>query len=943
MKSRGLIRGALAVVVACLCVWAAQAVELSPEQRQLLQQLSPAEQAKALEMFNQRGGGVSQSTPAFPETVKPRPAPQSSAMEAEARDVVDAPVAAEPPESQQKINQALKPFGYDLFAGVPSTFAPATDIPVPAEYIIGPGDTIQVQLFGKDNAEYSLPVGRDGGVNFPGLGAVSVAGLSFPELKDNLMQRVERQLIGVKANISLGPLRSIRIFVLGDVQQPGSYTVSGLSTMTNALFVSGGVRPIGSLRDIQLKRNGKVITQLDLYDLLLRGDTRADARLQPGDVIFVPPIGATVGVGGEVKRPAIYEIKQEKTLAEVLSFSGGLLSTAYPEGAQLERITRQRERTLLDVNLTEPAMLATPVSNGDVLRVYSVLDRMENIVKLSGHAQRPGGFEWRGGMRLTDLIPSVKDLLPEPDLDYVLIKRELLPAREIRVFSADLRQALAAPADAVANPVLQARDDVMVFGVDEDRAAIIAPLIKQLQLQARFNSPPAVVTVSGNVRHPGSYPFEPEMRITDLIRAAVDILPETDLHYVLVKRQRGGSSGEITVRSIDLSLARENPQSIANLRLAPQDEVMVFSSTAERDDRLTALFAELNRQAKTGEPAQLVSVDGRVKFPGQYPLEEGMRISDLMRAGGQLTEAAYTLEAELTRYGVVNGEYREIQHQSVNMAEVMAGNHEADLVLRPHDRFTVKELPQWREQEQIKIMGEVRFPGTYPIRRGETLSSAIARAGGLTEFANADGSVFMREALRLREQEQMDALHQRLQEDIAALSLEQAQANPEQRQELQVMSSLAAQLDRVKAAGRLVIDLPAILAKRKEADVVLKDGDTLVIPAATQSVTVIGEVFHPTSHLYRKGLDRNEYVNLSGGPTKKADDDRIYVVRANGAVMAGKSSGWFRRQADIRPGDTIVVPMDVERLRPLTLWTSVSQIVYQFGLAIAAWNTVGVL
>ncbi len=831
MKFRKVIQGVLIAVLACCFAWTAQAVELTPEQRQLFQQLPPAEQAKAQELLNQReGGGRTQAAPAFPELMKPRPVQPTSPMEEEASKAVDAPHLGEKPESQ-KIDQRLKQFGYDLFAGSPTTFAPATDIPVPAEYIIGPGDMVQVQLFGKDNAEYTLPVGRDGTLNFPGIGPVPVAGLRFPELKDNLMQRVEQQLIGVRATVSLGPLRSIRIFVLGDVQQPGSYTVSGLSTMTNALLVSGGVKPIGSLRNIQLKRNGAVITHLDLYDLLLRGDTRADARLQPGDVIFVPPIGATVGVAGEVKRPAIYEIKHEKTLEDVLAFSGGLLSTAYPTGAQLERINQQRERILLDVNLSMPAVLTIPVQNGDVLRVHSILEKMEGIVLLTGHVQRPGGYQWREGMRLSNLITSPDELLPKPDLDYVVIKRELKPDRRTLVFSSSLRK------------------------------------------------------------------------------------------------------------------AHEQPGSAADVRLTSRDEVFVFSATQTRGGAIEQLVDQLTQQSSLEQPAPVVTVDGNVRFPGKYPLEANMRVSDLLRAGGQLGEAAYSLEAELTRYGVVNGEYREVQLQKINLGEALAGKPGADVALHPHDHLNVKEVPQWAAQGQIKLSGEVRFPGTYPIRRGETLSSVIARAGGLTDYAYADGAVFMREELRRREQEQLDGLQQRLQEDLATLSLQQIQGgDANQQQELQVMRDLSNQLERVKAAGRLVIDLPAVVAGKAEADVALKEGDTLVVPAFTQEVTVIGEVFHPTSHLYRADLERDEYINSSGGLTKKADDDRIYVVRANGAVIAGKSSSWFyRNSVNIKPGDTIVVPLDVERLRPLTLWTSVSQIVYQFGLAIAAWNTVGVL
>jgi polysaccharide biosynthesis/export protein len=208
---------------------------------------------------------------------------------------------------------ALKPFGYDLFEGVPSTFAPVSDIQVPSDYIVGPGDKLEIQLYGNEPVGYSLTVERDGRINFPKLGPVNLTGLTFENARTAIEQRVAKQLIGSRVSVTMGDLRSIRVFVLGEANKPGSYTVSGLSTMTNALFVSGGVKKIGSLRNIQLKRNGKLITVLDLYDLLLHGDTSGDRQLLPGDVIFIPPIGPIVSVDGAVRRPAIYEIKGEKT------------------------------------------------------------------------------------------------------------------------------------------------------------------------------------------------------------------------------------------------------------------------------------------------------------------------------------------------------------------------------------------------------------------------------------------------------------------------------------------------------------------------------------------------------------------------------------------------------------------------------------------------------
>jgi protein involved in polysaccharide export with SLBB domain len=315
---------------------------------------------------------------------------------------------------------ALEPFGYLLFKGVPVTFAPATDIPVPADYVVGPGDEVRVQLFGSVDENYSLVVNRDGSVNFPDIGPVDVAGLSFADMREVLQARVAEQMIGVRASITLGELRSIRVFVLGDVNRPGSFTVSSLSTMTNALFVSGGVHPIGSLRNVQLKRKGKVVGRLDLYDLMLRGDNSNDARLQPGDVIFIPPIGSTVAIGGSVRRPAIYELRQEKTLGEVIELAGGFLPTAYPGEVRVERINDDRRRSVLVVDLASAQGRATRVMNGDVVQIDSVLSEIDSSVVLSGHVQRPGAFQWYQGMRLTDVLPSIAHLRPRADSHYLV-------------------------------------------------------------------------------------------------------------------------------------------------------------------------------------------------------------------------------------------------------------------------------------------------------------------------------------------------------------------------------------------------------------------------------------------------------------------------------------------------------------------------------------------
>jgi len=722
---------------------------------------------------------------------------------------------------------ALEPFGYDLFSGVPVTFAPATGVAVPANYVLGPGDEVRLQLFGSRNADYSLIVTREGSVNVPEIGPFQVAGLSFAEAREELQARLDGQLIGTRASITLGQLRSIRVFVLGDVTRPGSFTVSGLSTMTNALFVSGGIHTVGSLRRIQLKRHGKLVQELDLYDLLLRGDNSGDARLQPGDVIFVPPLGKTVAVAGEVQRPAIYELRGERTLNDAVTLAGGLTATAYPDKIRVERIDQDRSRSVIVTNLSSADGRATPVSNGDVIIIDPILEEVGNSVSLSGHVYRPGAFRWYPGMRLTDLLPSMSYLKPLADRGYILIRRELEQGGPIDVLSADLAAALADPAG-LPNPLLQERDQVTVFDLEIGRAGVVMPLLEELRLQAVY-----------------------------------------------------------------------------------------------------------------GHPSREVGIGGQVRAPGTYPLESGMRVSDLLRAGAKLADSAYVLTAELTRYRIEANAVRQTSLIEIDLQAVLAGDPLADVELQPFDFLNIKEISLWRAQASVELQGEVRFPGTYPIEPGETLSSVIERAGGLTEFAFPRGSVFLREELREREVENLQRLAARLESDLASMTIQAARFQSDATQAASVGQSLLQQITTLEPVGRLVIDLDAVLAPETQAtsDVILKDQDVLIVPEFTQEVTVLGEVQYPTSHIFEDGAARDDYINRSGGLTANADKKRIYVVRANGAVTAGgTSSKWFRksRGAGMRPGDTVVVPLDVDRMPRLLLWQSATSILFNLAVAAAA-------
>jgi polysaccharide biosynthesis/export protein len=726
--------------------------------------------------------------------------------------------------SQEPIGvEALQPFGYDVFKSRDASLSSPSSGPVPPDYVLGPGDSIRVQLFGNINGIYEYEVSRDGALNLPEIGPVTVAGLPFSEFRADLNKRVQEMLIGTQVSVTMGQLRAIRVYVLGDVNRPGSIVVSGLETMTGALYHGGGVSSIGSLRNIQLKRNGEVVSSLDAYDLLIRGDTSGNSRLQPGDVIFVPPIGKTVSISGAVNRPAIYEVKRLTTAADLVDLAGGFTPEAYAESARLQRIDESGERTVLSVNLNNESANTIRIIAGDALLIPAVLPEVENAIALAGHVHRPGDYPWYPGMRLTDLIESTEELKFGVDMGYVLIRREGTKGEPITTLSASLSAALQAP-DSADDLALEAGDTVNVFGLALGRQRIVQPLLEELALQA----------------------------------------------------------------TIDL-------------------------------------------------PVQQVEVSGYVRAPGVYPLESEMRVSDLIRAGGQFSEDAYAVKAELTRYSVRTSGARQINFIDIDLDAIRRGDEGADVVLKSYDYLIIKRIPEWGSTSAINLEGEVVFPGTYRVRRDETLAEVIERAGGLTSYAFPEGAVFLRESLKEREQEQIISLTRRMQADLTALSVQSVNASDGD--SLRTGQALLEQLKTSEALGRLVIELQDDVA-HSAAGITVRNGDRLLIPMAQQVVTVIGETQQNTSHLYQPDLSRDDYINLSGGLTRKADKKLIYIVRANGEVVNRKRSRWSgrRKAMNIRPGDTIVVPMDVNPLRPLALWTSVTQMLYQSAIAVAAVN-----
>ena len=832
---------------------------------------------------------------------------------------------------------SLNPFGYDLFANAPTTFAPAASIPVSGDYLLGPGDTLDILFYGKTNSAFSLEINREGAVDFPELGPVGLAGLTYGEAKEMLQARIAAQIIGTKVSISMGSLRSMQIFVLGEAFKPGAYTVSSLSTITHALVSSGGVSNIGSLRNIQLKRQGEVVATLDLYDLLLSGDTSKDLRVQAADVIYIPTVGGLVSVTGQVLRPAIYELKGGEVVKDLVRLAGGMGPKAFASSARIERIGGSGFMTALDLDLTTTQSLKMAVNDGDHLSIDSIINRQKASVNLLGHVYHPGIFAFREGMRVSDLIKSVDQFPQSLDVNFGMISRQ-------DPLTGDLSAVPFVPADVLASPesegdvLLQSRDQVMFFSDNVSREGQLATLVGALRGQARVGELAKVVTIAGAVRLPGSFPIVAGMRISDLINTAGGLTPGyADLDYALLVREEFADEGDVKVLGIDLRAVFDDIGEREDLLLQSKDKLILFTVKQNKEAALTGLITKLKAQTKLAESAKIVRSGGTVRFPGEYPLVEGMSVDDLIRLSGDLIDSSYSQSAEIARVDLSN------PNRAVMSILISDLTRSASSMLAPADYVEFRTVPDYRETESITLEGEFVFPGTYVFEKGEGLSSVIQRAGGFTDDAFIEGSIFLREALKEREQKELDRLAGVLSDDLNADRLRDVNSEIAVNEaQLTLQRNAIQSLTSAEALGRLVIPLAGIVSF-SVGDIILKSNDRLLVPKFSQEVTVIGEVQRPTSYLFDASFSQADYLIQSGGIKRSADKRGIYVVKAGGQVIM-PSRGFFKfrsASADIGPGDTIVVPLDTDdsRIRGIPLLAEVSTIIYQLALGAAAVNS----
>ncbi len=665
------------------------------------QGLSPEEVAKGKELIEQ---AEKQKADTAAEQIK-KPAEEEKAdaaaaekaekpTEAQKRTITDLPKGetlferAQLIGSYQDISLDLRPFGYDFFReAAVKVITDWKDIPIPLQYVVGPGDEVRIMLWGRVNASYKLTVDRDGKIAVPDIGPLNVAGMTFEEMTGYLTKQAQ-QITGTNVDITMGALRTIPIFVLGDVRRPGAYTIGALATITDALLLSGGPSEIGTMRTIQLKRNDTIIKQYDLYDLLLKGDKSQDMTLQAGDIVFVPVIGPYAAIAGNVKRPAIYELKDDYSLAHLFDLAGGIIPTAYTQQIQVERTIKNEKKIVVDIddkNLSRAKGIL--LQDGDIVKVFPIVEKDVNAVYLQGNVKRGGKYALTPGMRLKDILKSEQELLPDTYFDYALIKRVQPPGMETTLVPFSLEKLLLRN-DPKSNLQLEPQDQIFIFS------------------KWFFRDKP-YYAVSGEVRQGGRFDLSENTRVKDAILTAGDLTKEAYLKKGELIRVDKNKEFRTLYFNVARAMAGDPAE---NILLQDEDRIIIHS-----------LYEEKWREE--------VSIAGEIKDPGTFLLTEKMRISDLFfKAGGQ-TRDTLLEEAELYR---TDWKTKEVTLVKLDLGKALAGDRTHNIALQDLDRLVVHSTWEKVFKKSVSVDGEVRKPGTYQYADNMTVRDLMFAAGGET-------------------------------------------------------------------------------------------------------------------------------------------------------------------------------------------------------------------
>ncbi len=781
--------------------------------------------------------------------------------------------------------EALPRFGAGLFAEsgtAPAAVRPAVGAPPPPGYLLGPGDALSLRVWAKgwEQVNQNVTVSAEGTVVLPELGNVPAAGQTLEQLRQALTTLYGKLYKDPTITLLVPEQRTIEVFVTGDATRPGRYTLPGMATVLTALYACGGPSPVGSFRQVALRRAGQLAVNVDLYDYLLGGSRNRDVALMPGDVLFIPPAGTQVGVGGEVLRPGRYEIAAQTTVTQLLELAGGLKPSAYLPVAHLWRSVDGRRWELTAINLAQKdaGNAGWVLADGEILLVKGLLADGVNAALVQGAVKRPGLHPVVPGARVADLLAAAQGLAGDAHMGTALLRRRDAE-RHYEFFTFDLARALAG--DPAANLPVRAHDLIEIY--------------HQKNVEAAFE-----VTVEGAVVRPAKYEWAAAMKLSDLLRGAGGLVP-----------------GAYPERATLLRLTPEHDYATISVSLTHLAEEPGTNLILQRGDILQVhLRSEVAPEAK-------VRIDGFVNKPGEYERPEEMRVSDLIfAAGGLAPGAGPTLQ--LARGGFEGTPDHTVLHLETGPNGFTVT---PDSLLRPGDAVGVAGRGEYKAQaELVRLEGRVQAPGSYALRphsslRGYTVRDLLEDGRGLLPDANPDGMVIYRRYDDSLQRAQTEDLARVLQ-FVNAETRQPALQVTAQEQSAAMGSAVGQSLQSVLSgshsvsivlpprpigAGDRVAAIPidgagVLFEGNSAANLELEPGDTLVVPRKSNLVTVLGAVPRPGSMPYMAGQTAQDYLNSSGGYREDAASNRMIVVHANGAVNP------LRAGEAPQAGDVIVVP-----------------------------------
>ncbi|GAB6077176.1 SLBB domain-containing protein [Desulfurobacterium crinifex] len=883
----------------------------------------------------------------------------------------------------KSLDLKLQQFGYNFFSGKPGL---ALSIPVDKSYVLGPGDELFLYVIGNPpgvdlSRITKLIVDREGKIYIPGLGVFYVWGMTLGEA-ENLISKS----LGTNIKLTVGRLRTFPVYVSGEVRRPGAVVVTGVNTVIDAIMMAGGIQKSGTLRDVVITRKtskGLKRIHIDFYKLLLEGKP-IDMKLKDGDVIFVGSIGKVAGIAGKVKKPAIYELKGGETVEDLIKMAGGLLPSGYRYKVIIQRYKDNKFLEVIEGTLDDRKFTSQQIKDGDLVVIKQVVSIPQNAVSIDGYTTYPGLYEYREGMKLSELLKSDLFFI-DSNMKFALIERRYPPGSIPSYITFSPEDVLNGKRDITLRPA----DKIILYRFGETR-------------NIDFNKVKDAFVIEGEIKYPGVYAYKEGMKLSDILNSDM-LMINTNLYYAEIDRRDPETLDIVEIKKfvpIDV-LQRKEDIEIHKLDVIKFYPKYIYSpikvsgfvkksyylsyheglklsealSSAEFTEDVKKLKVEIFREVEERYTSEILKLNSNNEENSRLIHKEENQYKD----GGIASEGIISQRLQSLRIENRNREYEQFQQlQNIKLKAkserdiikqkfatvflydlFVKRNPKVDITLNPGDRLVIQEIKPEEMVEKVTVLGYVKNPGVFKINEKTTLYDVLKAAGGFRENAYPQGIIVLRKSVKEMQKERIAKaialMRQELEKEEAGVmqsDLTQNELHARQAA-FEAKRRLLEEIEKAQVTGRISgIVVPYDLEKLKNSpyNILLEDGDKIYIPKKPGSVLVFGEIYNPSALVYVKGMTVRDYLAMAGGLTKDADKENIFVIKADGSVVSSsnlnRGKDWDGRNLPewgkpkeyatdildyrLKPGDAIIVPTEIHvptMWRPLL--KDVVQIIYQ--------------